>query len=304
VEGSGGFRVAALVAAVVVLSLVSGEALAGSAPDVNPDTVGCYMPGSENVWAFSPANTPGVQGTVNPWTVFGVNGTAYRAVAGKFGGGNVTGIAAYEVIDSGATGLWHALDDVTGGPDATQWYALPIEASVSATTPPVPLAGNWAGNGNPGVGLYYPDVGTFVIDTDNGNPTTVQPLLFGPVNAGDMVPIVGDFNGDGNDTVGVYERSTSIFYLTSSIANGAELANDDRYLNTFQFGAPNNGMIPIVGDWDLVGGDSVGLYDPLTSTVRLNNSNAAGPSDILATLGGVTQSCTPIAGNWNVSAAP
>ena len=51
--------------------------------------------------------------------------------------------------------------------------------------------------------------------------------------------------------------------------------NDKGYADvTFNFGAAGAGWIPIAGDWDGDGTDTIGLYNPTTSTFYLRNTTS------------------------------
>ena len=66
---------------------------------------------------------------------------------------------------------------------------------------------------------------------------------------------------------------------------------------TFAFGTPGAGWLPIVGDWDEDGVDSVGLYDPATATFRLKYYNEPGAADVTFVFG--PTGSVPVAGDWN-----
>ena len=54
---------------------------------------------------------------------------------------------------------------------------------------------------------------------------------------------------------GLYDPATGMFYLRNSFATGmADIA--------FPFGAPGDGWIPLIGDWDGDGAESAGFYQP------------------------------------------
>ena len=290
-ERSGGSCVFLLIATMSLLFFGATEALAGTAPDLGPDTIGCFdtnYGGSPSaVWYLRDANSTG---DVSQWTAFGAPGTTLSPVVNAWlDDSNVTGLGLWD----SSTGTFFVKDDPTTSGVADDSTVLPIEPSVSTTTDPIPLAGHFGGADVPGTGYYYPDVGVFVINTNPGNPTTVEPFLFGPVNAGDVYPVVGDWNGDGTDTVGVFVMSTGIWYQTDLLKG--------ELVNGFQFGPPNSGWIPVAGDWDQLGGDSVGFYDPTTATFKLRNTNTAGNSDIQAALGAPGGSCQPVVGIWNIT---
>ncbi len=64
----------------------------------------------------------------------------------------------------------------------------------------------------------------------------------------------------------------------------------------FAFGGA--GIIPVIGDWDGDGVDTVGAFDPNAGEFQLRNTNSAGPADIILNhaflVGG-----TPLAGDWD-----
>ena len=134
----------------------------------------------------------------------------------------------------------------------------------------LPVAGDWNGDGRTDLGVYRD--GTFirsvvtVADCPRCFPVTtieqLDPLPFG--QAGDQ-PIAGDWNGDGIDDVGVYRSNSSTFLLrvpeTSTIVpcHGCPPQTTTR-INTVtrQFGTA--GDLPITGDWDGDGKDSIGVF--------------------------------------------
>jgi ELWxxDGT repeat protein len=110
--------------------------------------------------------------------------------------------------------------------------------------------------------------------------------------------------------IGGYDPATSTFYL--------RCANDSGYSDyTFGYGEPHasdpdNAWLPIAGDWDGDGVDTVGLYDPRTSLFYLSNSNKSGYADVVFAFGPggvqiqqpdgsqVLRGHTyPVAGDWN-----
>ena len=68
--------------------------------------------------------------------------------------------------------------------------------------------------------------------------------------------------------IGLYNPNNSVFYLRNSDTAG--FAN-----NAFLYGAANNGLVPIIGDWDGNGTETAGLYNPATSMFYLSNSNTS-----------------------------
>ena len=133
----------------------------------------------------------------------------------------------------------------------------------------LPVAGDWNGDGRTDLGIFRN--GTFlrgVITTTTAclrcfPVTTVEsmdPLQFG--QAGDR-PISGDWDLDGIDDVGVYRSNTSTFLLrvqegsTVNPCHGCPPQTVVR-INTTQFGSA--GDLPVTGDWDGDGRDSIGVF--------------------------------------------
>lgn len=117
------------------------------------------------------------------------------------------------------------------------------------------LAGDWNGDGVDTPGVFRQRAGAAPLWQLSNSPTGDAPLIsFGWGNPTGDFPMAGDWNGDGIDTVGLF-RSTgggpNTFYLAS--ANAATGGNP----TTFTLG--NFGDVPIAGDWNADGVDTVGL---------------------------------------------
>lgn len=88
------------------------------------------------------------------------------------------------------------------------------------------------------------------------------------------------------DTVGVYRPTTATFFLRNTNSGGiADL--------TITYGVAQD--IPIVGDWDGDGDDTIGVYR--NGTFFLRNTNTSGPADITFSFG--SPGDLPVAGDWN-----
>jgi hypothetical protein len=100
-------------------------------------------------------------------------------------------------------------------------------------------------------------------------------------------------------TVGGYDPSTSNFFLRNSNTTG--YAD-----NSFGFGwTPDSGsdeLIPLAGDWTGQGYDTVGLYDPSTSTFYLSAANSTGVAQTSFGFGWVPDAgqpaLVPLVGDW------
>jgi len=126
--------------------------------------------------------------------------------------------------------------------------------------------------------------------------------------AGPDMPVMGDWNGDGDDTVGVARLpedgtgSLTWHLRDTNSAGGASVA-------PFTFGVARFvavdrlGSIPIVGDWDGDGDDTIGVAqygDNLEGSITflLRNTNSAGPPDVVLSYGR-TDRDYPLVGDWD-----
>jgi hypothetical protein len=133
-------------------------------------------------------------------------------------------------------------------------------------------------------------------------------LTFSYGRADADLPVMGDWNGDGDDTVGVVRfpaGATGEFTWFLRNTNSAGAAS----VTPFQFGTvrfvavDRLGSIPIVGDWDGDGDDTIGVAqfgDNLAGpiTFHLRNSNTAGPADVVVSYGR-TDRDWPLVGDWD-----
>jgi hypothetical protein len=84
--------------------------------------------------------------------------------------------------------------------------------------------------------------------------------------------------------LGVYRPTTSTFYLRGAAGE----------VTVIPYGAP--GDVPLIGDWDGDGVDTIGIYRPSTSTFFLRNDNSPGFADVIFPMG--AQGDIPVAGDW------
>ena len=67
----------------------------------------------------------------------------------------------------------------------------------------------------------------------------------------------------------------------------------------FQFGPAAKNWVPLVGDWNQDGVNSIGLYNPIGGQFFLKNSNASGAADLMFQFGPSGQNYKPLVGDWN-----
>jgi hypothetical protein len=145
-----------------------------------------------------------------------------------------------------------------------------------------------------------------VTNTANGMTWTLDDLATPPLPdavfafgvGGSLTPITGNWDGlsigpaPADPTPGLYDPATGTFFLRNSNSPGAADI-------VFGFGAGGAGIIPLAGDWNNDGVDTIGLYNTATGAFFLRNSNSAGPADIVFTFGAGGQGFVPLKGDWD-----
>lgn len=157
----------------------------------------------------------------------------------------------------------------------------------------IPLTGDWDGSGKDSVGLYNTITSEFYLQNMRGGSSD-HVFRFGTLHT-QLIPLSGDFNGDGVDTLALYETATSTFYIKNALTGGGLSSADLK----FQFGAAGSGWIPLVGDWDGDGRDTIGLYDPVKSAFHLQNNLSGGTASIVFQFGSTGCGWTPLVGDWD-----
>jgi hypothetical protein len=117
----------------------------------------------------------------------------------------------------------------------------------------------------------HPDLGAFELGSV---PTTPQ--------AAGQVPA--------RSSAGVFDPATATWYLRNE--NGPGTPD----VPPFAYGAP--GWIPVVGDWDGNGTQTIGVFDPSTATWYLKNGNGPGAPDIKPFRFGAP-GWQPVVGDWD-----
>jgi hypothetical protein len=111
---------------------------------------------------------------------------------------------------------------------------------------------------------------------------------------GDLA-VAGDWAGlgvPGFDKVGVFRDGTFILRPFGNAVNNTLVC----CLRIFDFGAASD--LPVAGDWDGDGDDSIGVYRPgVASQFFLRLTNDAGLPDVTVSFGG--QGDLPLAGDWD-----
>jgi hypothetical protein len=128
----------------------------------------------------------------------------------------------------------------------------------------------------PTSGTYTAEVTSFLTNITGGYTLSLSPVA-----------------GNGKSvSAGLYNPATSTFFLRNS--NSAGAAN-----LTFPFGPANSGWLPLVGDWNADGVQTVGLYNKTTSTFFLKNTNSGGAADLVFSYGPAGSGWVPLVGDWD-----
>lgn len=163
---------------------------------------------------------------------------ALLPVAGDWDGDGFDGVGVFFV--GNATFALKQRTDSPGAPD----LVFPFGAGA----PPgarLPLAGDWAGAGRAGVGVWERATGTFYLKQALAPGPPDATFVFLPAAAAEdpgTVPIAGDWTGGGAATVGLYSPAAGTFYLRTQNAGGpADIV--------FQYGPANGLFAPLAGRW-------------------------------------------------------
>jgi len=150
----------------------------------------------------------------------------------------------------------------------------------------LPISGDWNGDGITDLGVFRN--GQFLLR----QATTITTVSFG--QAGDL-PVAGDWNGDGTDDLGVFRNGQFILRKPVKPCPACPIV----FLSiTFNFGQA--GDIPVAGDWNGDGFDTVGVFRVAGDCgFRLTNDNANIniTADGFCTVAGEIPS--PVPGDWD-----
>ena len=134
-----------------------------------------------------------------------------------------------------------------------------------------PFMGDWNGDGVDTPGLYRQSDGYVYLRNSNTQGIANIKFFFG--DPGD-IPIAGDFNGDGYDTVSIYRPSNQRFYIINDLGSGDQGLGSADF--SYTFGAP--GDVPLAGDFNDDGRDTVGIFRSANGLIALSNSHGGSVS--------------------------
>ena len=190
-----------------------------------------------------------------------------------------------------STGAWLLRNsNTTGGAD--------IVVKFGGQPGDLPVAGDWNGDGRTDIAVFRD--GTFLrarlkeaFVICPGCPTFADP--FDSVSFGEPgdLPIAGDWDGDRTDDLGVFRPSTGEFHLRIPKTLCPICLQTIFVTQTLAFPGPPQGL-PVAGDWNGDGNDTVGFFDP-GSAVFAATDDLAKPNFVIQ-FGLVGD--LPLAGDW------
>jgi subtilisin len=217
---------------------------------------------------------------------------------GGFGLKNGTSMAASHVA-----GAWAILkqktpaatvDDVL---NALQTTGLPLTNINEATTPRIRIVHAMNLLVMPVIGVFRPITGGWYMDDGNGvwSGCGVDEC-FGPFGVSGDLPVAGDWLGTGVTNVGVFRPGTGRWYIDldgNGIWSGCDL---DGCWGEYGL----RGDLPVAGDWNGNGTESIGVFRPSTGMWYLDNGNGTwngcGTDMCIGPFGAPGD--LPVAGDW------
>ena len=173
-----------------------------------------------------------------------------------------------------------------------------------------PIAGDWKNTGIDTIGLYKEDI-TPCISWKETRKSQWHLKYQNSDGAPDVeihkcgngyLPVTGDWDGDGMDSIGCMEARYLLYNDYSKRRNIFYLMNDNAAVHSFArptfTGIGSRYDMPLAGDWDGDGMDTVGIYDPLTAEFVLAKNNA-GATEIYKRFNFGVIGDLPIVGDWD-----
>lgn len=186
------------------------------------------------------------------------------------------------------TGQWMFLTDNVAG-------ALSFSVTFGGQLGDRPVTGDWNSDGRTDIGVFRNGTFHLAVIKSIGGHTLLQlldPLQFG--QAGDL-PVAGDWDGDGKVDVGVYRPSSGKFLLRQPVVLLPPFSPQTMIL-TIQFNFGQTGDLPVTGDWDGDGDDTVGVYRGGDDGIYLVSNTLSSNVDFTFNFGGPAD--LPLAGDW------
>lgn len=234
------------------------------------ETTGLYSP-QQGIFYLRDEFRPGAADTYFP---FGAPGLGWQPLAGDWNGDGQATVGFYDPKSS----VFYLKNSHAGG-DADITFVFGVGGLGWQ-----PVVGDWNRDGVDTVGLYDPSTGRFFLQDAHVGGAAKISVAYGVGGSG-WQPLVGDWNGDGFDSLGLYDPKTGIFYLKDNLPDTLQNIDKVKVVSgnadaIFGFGVGGLGWQPLVGNWDLQGGDTLGFYVPSSGIFFLKNTLGGGNADI------------------------
>ncbi len=166
----------------------------------------------------------------------------------------------------------------------------------------LPIAGDGNGDGVDTVGIYVSSAQTFVLANKNEARATFQTLKMNGASGGEL-PLAGDWNGDGRDELALFAPGSRQVLLKSTLQTGVAdkiFAFWPADYDTSSLADLGNAAAwkPLVGDFDGLPGDEIGLYHASTNELFFRGTQDGAAISRL-TVFAPNYSEQPIAGDWD-----
>lgn len=152
--------------------------------------------------------------------------------------------------------------------DAVADWVLPL---VSSFPQDIPVAGDWDGDGDDDVGAWDSSTGIFYLFEITSSSTLQDHSSFQMGLTTDR-PFAGNWDGIGADEVGVFRANeptnSNNFYFRRGDGTVESLTG---LAGGMPGGWGNVGDVPVIGDWNDDGYDTIGLFRPSTGEYFYNN---------------------------------
>lgn len=253
------------------------------------------LPATAQQWYVSDSQSPALAAASQFNT--GLVPASWTAFKGDWDGDGRDSIGYYDPTTRRF--LLYAATTTATAPQAT------IDASGVAAPGWVPLVGDWNGDGTDTPGFYDPATNTFRLSNATGGFTVDVQFAATHWNGGrlpaTMRPLVGDWDGDGDANVGLYNPATNHFWLNRLDGSWARTRPEGLILfrPRLPYLLPQS-WLPLAGDWNGDGTDTIGLYDPAARTFYLNNRTDGSTTTVVTLRPAFSErGWRPITGDWN-----
>lgn len=146
------------------------------------------------------------------------------------------------------------------------------------------------------VAVFNPENAAWMFKRDRRNGLPDFSFVYGQ-GYPDVWPLTGDWDGDGYDTQGVFIRFATPAIAVFALSNTYN-SFDAATLPAFPYVDNSSSWIPVKGDWNGDGVDSIGVYNTVTGLWALDNDNASTAPEYQFFFGGGA-GVYPITGDWD-----